>query len=65
MADDIDKANDQAQLILDKQLQLARKQTNINPFENVSGVCYECDTPVPDGRRWCSIECRDVASRNE
>lgn len=65
MADDIDKASDQAQMILDKQIQQARKLASVNPFENMSGICYECDAPVPDGRRWCSIECRDVAEKNQ
>jgi hypothetical protein len=59
MADDIDKANDQAQLILDAQIKLNKK--DVNPYANESGFCWECDAPVPDGRRWCSIECRDVS----
>jgi len=59
MADDIDKANDQAQMILDAQIKLNKK--DINPYVNESRVCWECDAPVPDGRRWCSIECRDVS----
>lgn len=24
-----------------------------------------CDAPVPDDRRWCSVECRDVAERDQ
>lgn len=55
MADEIDKANEQAQLILDKQIAIVRH--DVNPFQNSSGVCWNCDAPVPDSRRWCSIEC--------
>ena len=55
MADEADVANDQAQMILDEQIKMKRK--DIDPFQNISGVCWECDQPVPDQRRWCSIEC--------
>lgn len=65
MADVIDKASDQAQMILDKHISQVRKLANVNIFENVTGLCYECDAPVPDGRRWCSVECRDVAGKNQ
>jgi hypothetical protein len=60
MADEIDRANDQAQLILDKQIELVR-QNVVDPYQNVSGICWGCDAPVEDGRRWCSIECRDAS----
>ncbi len=62
MADDIDKANDQAQLILDKQLAIARGKP-INVFQNESGVCWECASKVDDGRRWCSKECADRSDK--
>jgi len=55
MADEADMANDQAQMILDKQIKMKRK--DIDPFQNDSGVCWECASPVPDRRRWCSKEC--------
>lgn len=58
MADEVDRANDQAQLILEKQIALARKNV-VSVYQNESGICWECDTPVEDGRRWCSTECRD------
>lgn len=61
MADEIDKANDQAQLILEKQIALVRRNV-VNMYQNISGLCWECDTPVDDGRRWCSKEC---AQRSE
>lgn len=55
MADEIDRANDQAQRILEKHI--ASVDTPINPYQNDSGVCWECGRPVPDRRRWCSVEC--------
>ena len=63
MADDIDKANDQAQLILDKQIAIA-KGAKLDVFPNESGQCWDCDAPVPDGRRWCSKECAEAAEKN-
>jgi len=60
MADDIDRANDQAQMILDKRIELA-KQNVVDPYQNISGQCWECNAPVEDGRRWCSTECRDAS----
>ena len=63
MADDIDKANDQAQLILDKQITLA-KGAKLDIFPNESGQCWDCDAPITDGRRWCSPECCKAAEKN-
>jgi hypothetical protein len=60
MADIADLANDQAQLILDKQIEMV-KQNVVNPYQNESRQCWECNAPVEDGRRWCSIECRDAS----
>jgi hypothetical protein len=62
MADIADFANDQAQLILDKQIELA-KQNVVDPYQNISGICWECSAPVPDNRRWCSHECRDASEK--
>jgi hypothetical protein len=63
MGDIIDTANDQAQLILDKQIEIA-KGSKLDIFQNDSGVCWECDAPVTDGRRWCSKECTESAERS-
>ena len=63
MADDIDKANDQAQLILDVQIKLA-KGVKLDIFSNESGLCWDCDAPVSDKRRWCSKECAEAAERS-
>lgn len=63
MGDIIDMANDQAQLILDKQIAIA-KGAKLDIFSNESDVCWECDAPVSDGRRWCSKECCEAAEKN-
>ena len=63
MGDIIDVANDQAQLILDKQIALA-KGAKLEIFPNESGLCWECDAPISDGRRWCSKECCEAAERS-
>lgn len=52
MADDIDRANDQAQQMLDYQLR-ARKRS-LMP----RGACYNCDDPLSEGA-FCCVECRD------
>ena len=62
MADVADFANDQAQLILDKQIEIA-KGAKLDIFPNESGQCWDCDAPVSDGRRWCSKECAENAER--
>jgi hypothetical protein len=63
MSDVIDKANDQAQLILEKQIEMA-KGVQLDIFSNDSGQCWECDSPVTDNRRWCSKECAEMAERS-
>ena len=63
MGDIIDVANEQAQLILDKQIALA-KGVKLDIFQNDSGQCWECDAPIIDKRRWCSKECCKAAEKN-
>jgi hypothetical protein len=63
MSDIIDVANEQAQLILDKQIAIA-KGAKLDIFPNESGLCWECDSPISDGRRWCSKECAENAERS-
>jgi len=58
MVDSVDMTNDKEQFILDKHITQA-KGTKLNAYPNLSGQCWECDTPIHDGRRWCSTECRD------
>jgi hypothetical protein len=54
MADEIDRANDLAQQLLDATL-TQKKPVGPSP----TGACLWCGEPLPDGRRWCSPECRD------
>ena len=62
MADEIDKANDQVELIRERQIAIARGKP-LNIFQNESGLCWECNRPIEedDGRRWCSKECTDMS----
>lgn len=62
MSDVIDDANAQVQLILEKQIAIARGSP-LNVFQNESGQCWVCETRVSDGRRWCSKECADRSER--
>ena len=64
MADEIDKASEQSQVILEKTISRIRDNL-VDPYQNESGVCWECNAPVKDNRRWCSIECRDAAEKGE
>jgi hypothetical protein len=54
MADEIDRANDLAQQLLDASL---AKKKPVGP--SPTGACLWCGEPLSDCRRWCSSECRD------
>jgi hypothetical protein len=54
MADEVDRANDLAQRLLDAAL---AKKKPVGP--SPTGACLWCGEPLHDGRRWCSPECRD------
>jgi hypothetical protein len=56
MADEVDRANDLAQQLLDAAIAAAKKKPN---SPKPTGACLWCSEPLPDGRRWCSPECRD------
>ena len=47
---------------------MLNEETTVQPMwkikENASGVCWECDAPITDGRRWCSKECTESAERS-
>lgn len=58
MSDVVDHADKQYQVILDAAIQEIRKDTEV-PL-NETGKCLCCDEPVPDLRRWCDAECRDL-----
>lgn len=59
MSDEIDLANDHAQLVLDAAIQVARQPTERLP----TGVCLTCgeDDPevIPYDASFCCKECRD------
>ena len=62
MADDADLAND----LIELQLQAKLKEATEKPVpENDTGLCWCCGEPVPDNRRWCSAECRDIDTRSK
>lgn len=52
--DEIDRANDRAQEILDDNL---AKRKNEGP--PACGACHFCSEPLPPHQRFCDIECRD------
>jgi hypothetical protein len=58
MADDIDRANDQAQAILELQLR-QRKPTLPH-----NGKCHFCEDDITTGA-FCSAECRDDFEKQE
>ena len=57
MADEADLANDE----LEKQLKRTLESIDTKIPTNDTGKCIWCDSSIKekDGRRWCSIECRD------
>lgn len=62
MADIIDMANDQAELILKHQLaDVARAR----PGPVATGVCLFCGEDVEPGRRWCDGDHRDAWEREQ
>lgn len=54
MADEVDRANDEAGNYL---TELLRKRRPAGPVP--TGRCHYCDDIVSDTQRWCSIECRE------
>ena len=53
MADEVDRANDEASSLLTEML---RKR--LPPGPKPTGRCLYCDDIVEENHRWCSIECR-------
>ena len=58
MSDDIDRANDYAQILTDAALSV-RKPSG----PAVTGYCLNCDKQVDAPRRWCDADCRDTWER--
>ena len=56
MADEADIANDHVQKTLD----LTMRTINTKVPENDKRICIWCEGKIKekDGRRWCSLECR-------
>lgn len=55
MADDADRADQEVEYYRADAL---RKRLPEGPAAN--GRCHYCDEPVPDGTRWCDVDCRDA-----
>ena len=58
MADDIDIANDRAELFLQSALYQQKRKEVPRPAVGI-GVCLECLVEVEGDGRWCGPECRD------
>ena len=56
MTDIIDRANEQMARTLLCELDHAYRP---EPVIKVNGFCHFCDSPVPEGHRWCGAVCRD------
>jgi hypothetical protein len=54
--DDVDIANDLADLVV--QTKIKEASNKVVPT-NKSGKCWYCGEALSDTRRWCSSECRD------
>jgi hypothetical protein len=54
MADEIDRANEQAERNLADSIRMRRPAGPL-----ATGRCLYCDEVVADEHRWCSVECRE------
>jgi hypothetical protein len=54
MSDEIDRANEHAEMLLQDAL---RKRMPEGP--KATGFCLHCDDPLPRPQRWCSVICRN------
>lgn len=52
MADEIDRANDAAEMF--NECALRQKRDEGPP---ACGVCYNCDSHLTPGKRWCDSDC--------
>lgn len=59
-ADVSDLASQHEQLFLDAALS-ARKPTG----PAACGHCHNCETPLPEGERWCDADCRTDWEKRE
>lgn len=58
--DDIDKTDIQQQTLLDAAIQRIIQENNKGIPVNTTGKCLTCGDDVPDVRRWCDADCRDM-----
>lgn len=66
MADDIDHTDEILEFLMNataRAAALLTEKTEKNKFVNDSGLCWECQAPLPDKRRWCSPDCATIAER--
>ena len=56
---DTDHSSEMEQMLLDAAVANIRKKVKDIPV-NDTGFCLTCGEPVPDQRRWCDAECRDM-----
>lgn len=61
MADEVDQANDLAEMALQHALRMALKSGPL--IAAGSGACLYCEEDIPVDRRWCGPECRDAWDR--
>lgn len=54
MADEVDRANDLAQVLLDATIQGTMR---LEPKYPPTGRCYNCDEPLTSEHRWCDALC--------
>ncbi|MDR1461886.1 MAG: hypothetical protein LBI68_01930 [Azoarcus sp.] len=52
----------QAQIETIAAAEIARRKPDGPP---ATGLCLHCGEPVPEGRRWCDIACRDDWAREQ
>lgn len=60
MADEVDKAEHQEELLRQAALRIRRK-----PGPEYTGLCANCEAPVEKPRRWCDEDCREDWSKRE
>lgn len=60
MADDIDRANETAELLRAAAEREAREWQEIQPG---TGLCMNCGATIGGTGRWCNAECRDDHQR--
>jgi RimJ/RimL family protein N-acetyltransferase len=60
MADEIDRANDEAERFLARALQ---QNAASRAVLTACGQCHFCLEPVADGLRFCDADCRDEFDR--